>query len=99
MPAAACLERFEDRSRRPRRSKGRRRPGRQRRISSSLLFAREVAQHHLPVENVVVERLDRNALVLAMGAEVDWYDRPGAVDAIDRHAGDPEWPGIAGARR
>src|SRR3954465_9818222 len=52
---------------------------RRRFILRTLLFAGELAQHDLPVDDIVVQRLDRQPLVLAVRAIVDRRHGPAAI--------------------
>src|SRR3982751_3906057 len=68
-------------------------------IVGTPLFAGEVAQHDLPMDNIVVQRLHGQALVLAVGAIVDRGHCPAAVGAVDWDAGHAERPSVARAGR
>src|SRR5438270_8448694 len=64
-----------------------------------LLFAGEVTQHQLPMDDIVVQRLDRDSLVFAVGTEVGRDLYPGSVGAVNRNSRDAERPRVARPRR
>ena len=80
-----------------------RRPKKRRRRSASTEeaargLARQPADQVGPVIDVLVEGADRQPLVAAVGALVRGDHRPGAVDAVDRHAAGAEIEAVRGAR-
>ena len=52
---------------------------------------------HPPVQDVIVHRIDRDALIKAMGAFVDRADTPAPIDIVNGHALGPEEAAIARA--
>src|SRR4029434_1168396 len=54
------------------------------------LLARQFAKHDLPMDDIVVQRLDRQPFVLAMGAEVDRHNHPGTGCSVNRNARNAE---------
>src|SRR4030095_4202496 len=63
------------------------------------LLARQFAEHDLPMDDIVVQGLDRQPFVLAMGAEIDRKEYPRTIGAVDWDSGHPERPGVARAGR
>ena len=61
------------------------------------LFSGQFADKDLPMGDVVIQRLDRQALIPAVVPVIDRYHQPRPVGPVNGNAGDPERAGIAGA--
>ena len=70
-----------------------------RELAAARLFPGELLQHQLPVDDIVVQRLHREPLVLAVGAVVCRDFDPGAVDGVNRDTDHAKWSSVGRARR